>query len=79
LFRFDTPCRILVFTWTAHFERERAPVRRFAGRDESKAVRAAKRAAELADQQRELALQRAGLRPASRKVRTGRSPRFARL
>lgn len=52
-------------TWVANFEKEQTPVRKFSGYDESKAVRAAKRAAELADRQRALALQRAGLRPAT--------------
>jgi hypothetical protein len=56
-------------SWVAHFERERAPIRKFTGYDESKAVTAAKRAAELADRQRALALQRAGLRPTGRKVK----------
>jgi hypothetical protein len=59
-------------TWAAHFEREHTPIQRFTGYDESKAVRAAKRASELADRQRALALQRAGLRPAARKARTTR-------
>jgi hypothetical protein len=52
-------------TWAANFAKERTPVRRFTGYDESKAVNAARRAAELADRQRALALRRAGLRPAS--------------
>jgi hypothetical protein len=52
-------------TWVANFEKEHTPVPRFTGYDESKAVNAAKRAAELADRQRALALQRAGLRPTS--------------
>src|SRR5438105_2127462 len=50
-------------TWAANFEKEHTPVRKFTGYDESKAVNAAKRAAELAERQRALALQRAGLRP----------------
>src|SRR5690349_14609904 len=52
-------------TWTAHFEKAQTPVRRFSGYDQTKAVTAAKRAAELADRQHVLALRRAGLRPAS--------------
>jgi hypothetical protein len=52
-------------TWAANFQKEHTPVRRFTGYDESKAVNAARRAAELADRQRALALQRAGLRPAA--------------
>jgi hypothetical protein len=51
-------------TWAANFEKEQTPVRKFTGYDESKAVNAARRASELADRQRALALQRAGLRPA---------------
>jgi hypothetical protein len=50
-------------SWPANFEKERTPIRKFSGYDESKAVSAAKRAAELAEQQRQLALRRAGLRP----------------
>jgi len=61
-------------TWAAHFEKEHAPVYRFSGYDESKAVHAARRATELADRQRQLALQRAGLRPASKRVKTVREP-----
>src|SRR4051794_14500673 len=54
-------------TWEANFEKEHTPVRKFTGYDESKAVTAAKRAAELAERQRALALQRAGLRPTGNK------------
>lgn len=50
-------------TWDAVFERSQTPVQRFTGYDETKAVGAAKRAAELADRRRALALDRAGLRP----------------
>jgi hypothetical protein len=50
-------------TWAANFDKDQTPVRKFTGYDESKAVSAARRAAELADRQRALALQRAGLRP----------------
>jgi len=64
-------------TWEAHFEREHTPVPRFSGYDESKAVHAAKRAADLADRQRALALQRAGLRPAAKKSRSSRLPSHA--
>jgi hypothetical protein len=49
-------------SWPAGFEHERvAPVRRFSGYDQSKAALAAKRADELAERQRELAIKRAGL------------------
>lgn len=65
-------CDACGLEWEAHFERPQTPVRKFTGYDESKAVHAAKRAAELADRQRTLALQRAGLRPTPRKVRTAR-------
>lgn len=51
-------------TWVANFEKEHKPIQRFTGYDESKAVEAARRAAQLADRQRGLALQRAGLRAA---------------
>lgn len=60
--------------WAAHFEKDQTPVRKFIGYDESKAVNAAKRASELAERQRSLALQRAGLRPATRKPKTIREP-----
>jgi hypothetical protein len=52
-------------TWAANFDRAQTPVAKFTGYDESKAVNAAKRAAELSDRQRVLALQRAGLRPSA--------------
>ncbi len=52
--------------WPAKFERPQTPVVRFAGYDETKAVSAARRAGELADRQRTLALERAGLKPAAR-------------
>jgi hypothetical protein len=61
-------------SWAANFEKEQTPVRRFTGYDESKAVHAAKRAAELADRQRALALQRAGLRPSAKKAKPVREP-----
>lgn len=64
-------------TWAANFERDQTPVRKFTGYDESKAVHAAKRAAELADRQRALALQRAGLRPTAKKGRPVREPVLA--
>jgi len=67
-------------TWAANFEKEHTPVRKFTGYDESKAVNAAKRAAELADRQRALALQRAGLRPATsagKRVKPVREPELA--
>jgi hypothetical protein len=59
--------------WPANFEKVQTPVQRFSGHDESKAVGAAKRAAELADRQRALALQRAGLRPATKRLKTPRA------
>ena len=62
-------------SWTANFERAQTPVQRFTGHDESKAVHAAKRAADLADRQRALALQRAGFRPAAKKLKTARAVR----
>ena len=49
-------------TWDAVFERSQTPVQRFTGYDAAKAVGAAKRAAELADRRRALALDRAGLK-----------------
>jgi len=61
-------------SWAAHFEKEQTPVYKFSGYDESKAVHAARRATELADRQRLLALQRAGLRPSPKKVKTIREP-----
>jgi hypothetical protein len=68
-------------TWAANFEKEHTPVRKFTGYDESKAVNAARRAAELADRQRLLALQRAGLRPAAqaaaRRVKPVREPEMS--
>jgi hypothetical protein len=67
-------CDACGLEWAAHFEKEQTPVLKFSGYDESKAVHAAKRAAELADRQRTLALQRAGLRPATKKVKTIREP-----
>jgi len=48
-------------SWPALFERGRAPVPRFTGYDPSKAAAAAKRAAELVERTRALALKRAGL------------------
>jgi hypothetical protein len=54
-------------TWEAVFERSQTPVQRFTGYDEAKAVGAAKRAAELADRRRALALDRAGLKPQSKR------------
>jgi hypothetical protein len=49
-------------SWPAMFERGKAPVRRFIGYDQSKAVAAARRADELVEGQRALALKRAGIR-----------------
>lgn len=45
----------------ANFEHERLPIPRFSGYDESKAVASARRAADLEQRQRRLALKRAGL------------------
>jgi hypothetical protein len=67
-------CDACGLEWTAHFEKDQTPVRKFSGYDESKAVHSAKRAAELADRQRTLALQRAGLRPAAQRVKTVLAP-----
>lgn len=53
-------------TWLARFDKERTPVRRFLGYDESKASHAARRAAELADGRRTLAVRRAGFHVAGR-------------
>ena len=50
-------------TWPARFEKTHTPVRRFTGYDQSKAAIAARRAAELSDRRRALAVQRAGLSP----------------
>jgi hypothetical protein len=61
-------------SWPANFEKEQKPVYKFNGYDESKAVHAARRATELADRQRQLALQRAGLRAASKRAKTVREP-----
>ncbi len=47
--------------FSADFDRERGPVLRFPGYDESKARVAAKRAADLTDRQRQLAVRRAGM------------------
>jgi hypothetical protein len=55
-------------TWEAVFERAQTPVQRFTGYDAAKAVGAAKRAAELADRRRALALDRAGLKPQSKRA-----------
>jgi hypothetical protein len=60
-------------TWAANFDKVQTPVRKFTGYDESKAVNAAKRASDLVDRQRALALQRAGMRPAA----TTRKPKAA--
>jgi hypothetical protein len=61
-------------TWAANFDKAQTPVAKFTGYDESKAVNAAKRAAELAERQRMLALQRAGLRPATATARRAARP-----
>jgi hypothetical protein len=58
-------CDACGLTWAANFEKQHTPILKFSGYDESKAVGAAKRAAELEERQRALALQRAGLRPAA--------------
>jgi hypothetical protein len=62
-------------TWTANFEKEQSPVQRFTGYDESKAVNAAKRAAELEERQRLIALRRAGLEPTTKKAKASRTAR----
>lgn len=48
--------------WVATFEHDTHPVTRFSGYDPAKAVASARRARALEEQQRELALVRAGLR-----------------
>jgi hypothetical protein len=48
-------------TIDAAFDRDRTPVPRFVGYDQTKAAGAAKRADELASRQRELAVRRAGM------------------
>jgi hypothetical protein len=53
-------------SWPAMFERGKGPVRRFSGYDQSKAVAAAKRADELVEGQRALALKRAGMQKSAR-------------
>jgi hypothetical protein len=50
-------------SWAAAFERERAPVLKFGGFDQDKAPEAERRARLLEVRRRELALDRAGLRP----------------
>jgi hypothetical protein len=50
-------------SWPAVFERERAPVMKYAGFDQAKAPEAERRARLLDVRRRELALDRAGLRP----------------
>jgi hypothetical protein len=50
-------------SWEAIFERERAPVVKYAGFDQAKAPEAERRARLLDVRRRELALDRAGLRP----------------
>jgi hypothetical protein len=66
-------------TWAANFDKEHTPVTKFTGYDESKAVSAAKRANELAERQRALALQRAGLRPATARRVTKQAPDPSRV
>jgi hypothetical protein len=48
-------------SWPAGMERDRAPIQRFSGYDQTKAVASARRADELEERQRELAMKRAGL------------------
>ena len=55
-------------TWEAVFERSQTPIQRFTGYDEAKAVGAAKRASELADRRRALAVDRAGLKPQGKRA-----------
>ena len=50
-------------SWPAVFERERAPIVKYAGFDQAKAPEAERRARLLDVRRRELALDRAGLRP----------------
>jgi hypothetical protein len=53
-------------SWPAIFERERAPIVKYAGFDQAKAPEAERRARRLDVRRRELALDRAGLRPTTR-------------
>jgi hypothetical protein len=53
-------------TWPAVFEHGHAPIRKFDGYDQTKAVKAARRADDLARRQRALALRRAGYETAPR-------------
>ncbi|GMV23269.1 MAG: hypothetical protein AMXMBFR57_32180 [Acidimicrobiia bacterium] len=52
--------------WPAEFQKDQIPVQRFSGYDESKAVSAARRADQLRERQRHLALERAGLKTRTR-------------
>jgi|SRR5579863_3326756 len=63
-------------SWPAMFERGRGPVQRFTGYDQSKAAEAAKRAGELEERTRALALRRSGInRPvAAAKTRVRPAP-----
>jgi hypothetical protein len=53
-------------TWPAVFEHGHPPIRKFDGYDQTKAVKAARRADDLARRQRALALRRAGYETAPR-------------
>ena len=66
-------------TWAARFDKEHTPVRRFLGYDESKAAHAARRAAELADGRRALAVRRAGFHVAGRATLRAAGPAGSRL
>jgi hypothetical protein len=63
--------------WPAHFDKDRVPIQRFTGYDESKAVSAAKRADQLRERRRLMAIERAGLGSATRqrKPAQARAPR----
>lgn len=56
-------CHECGHTWPAALDDSTAPVLRFAGYDEKKALEAARRATDLERRQRELAVLRAGLTP----------------
>jgi hypothetical protein len=62
-------CDACGHSWTANFEREHQPVRKFEGFDMSKATEAARRADELFRRQHQLANRRAG---AARRARARR-------
>lgn len=64
--------------WPAHFERAQTPVQKFSGYDESKAVRAAEREAEMVEARRRLALTRAATPAAAKKATPAEPVRLVR-